>query len=176
MVGTRTGIATGRETRTEESMSIEVRPVKDGDFFAWLDVYAKYAEFYDTQLTDQKALVLWSWLTAPEHEEDGLVAVDGDRIVGLAHFRQFARPLEGDRGLFLDDLFVVEEERGKGVGAALIQKVRSLAEERGLGVVQWITAQDNSTAQKLYDDVANRTSWVTYEIDLAGARVQAGNA
>ncbi|WP_285117023.1 GNAT family N-acetyltransferase [Leifsonia sp. fls2-241-R2A-40a] len=157
-------------------MSIEVRPVKDGDFFAWLDVYAKYAEFYDTELTDQKALVLWSWLTDPEHEENGLVAVDGDRIVGLANVREFARPLEGDRGLFLDDLFVVEEERSKGVGAALIQHVRSLAEERGLGVVQWITAQDNTSAQQLYDQVAERTAWVTYEIALAGARVDAGNA
>ena len=149
-------------------MTIEVRPVRDGDFFAWLELYSKYAEFYETELTDQRALVLWSWLTAPEHEESGFVAVDGDRIVGLAHVREFARPLEGDRGLFLDDLFVVEEERGSGVGAALIQKVRSLAEERGLGVVQWITAQDNSAAQSVYDSVATRTSWVTYEIDLAG--------
>jgi GNAT superfamily N-acetyltransferase len=157
-------------------MSIEVRPVRDGDFFAWLDVYAQYAEFYDTQLTDQKALVLWSWLTDPEHEEEGYVAVDGDRIVGLAHLREFARPLEGDRGLFLDDLFVLDEERSKGVGAALIQQARSLAEERGLGVVQWITAQDNATAQKLYDAVASRTSWVTYEIDLAAAGAQAGRA
>ncbi len=147
-------------------MSIEVRPVRDGDFFAWLDLYAKYAEFYDTELTDQKALVLWSWLTAPDHEEDGYVAVDGDRIVGLAHVREFARPLEGDRGLFLDDLYVLEEERGKGVGRELLAYVRRIAEERGLGVVQWITAQDNSTAQSLYDSVADRTSWVTYEIDL----------
>ena len=157
-------------------MSIEVRPVKDGDFFAWLDVYAKYAEFYDTELTDQKALVLWSWLTAPEHEENGYVAVDGDRIVGLAHVREFARPLEGDRGLFLDDLFVIEEERGKGVGGVLLQRVRSLAEERGLGVVQWITAHDNSDAQKLYDSVANRTAWVTYEIDLTESSTSAGRA
>ena len=154
-------------------MSIEVRPVKDGDFFAWLDLYAKYAEFYETELTDQKALVLWSWLTAPEHEEDGLVAVDGDRIVGLAHFREFARPLEGDRGLFLDDLFVLDDERGKGIGRRLIDEVRSIAQQRGLGVVQWITAQDNDTAKRVYDAVANRTSWVTYEIDLP-ARVQAG--
>ncbi|MEV8215273.1 GNAT family N-acetyltransferase [Leifsonia sp. NPDC077715] len=157
-------------------MSIEVRPVRDGDFFAWLDVYAQYAEFYDTQLTDQKALVLWSWLTAPEHEENGYVAVDGDRIVGLAHVREFARPLEGDRGLFVDDLFVIEEERGKGVGGQLLQQARSLAEERGLGVVQWITAHDNETAQKLYDAVANRTQWVTYEIDLASAPTTAGRA
>ncbi len=157
-------------------MAIEVRPVRDGDFFAWLDVYAKYAEFYETQLTDQKALVLWSWLTAPEHEENGYVAVDGDRIVGLTHVREFARPLEGDRGLFVDDLFVVEEERGKGVGSALLQQARSLAEERGLGVVQWITAHDNDTAQKLYDSVADRTQWVTYEIDLAKAPTAAGRA
>ncbi|QIZ98648.1 GNAT family N-acetyltransferase [Leifsonia sp. PS1209] len=154
-------------------MSIEVRPVADGDFFAWLDLYEKYAAFYETQLTDQKALLLWSWLTAPDHEEDGLVAVEDGRIVGLAHVREFARPLEGDRGLFLDDLFVAEEDRHKGIGRTLIDAVRSLAEERGLGVVQWITARDNSEAQQVYDSVATRTSWVTYEIDLPAARASA---
>jgi GNAT superfamily N-acetyltransferase len=152
-------------------MSIDVRPVADGDFFAWLDLYEKYAEFYETPLTDQKALLLWSWLTAPDHEEDGLVAVDGDRLVGLAHFREFARPLEGDRGLFLDDLYVADESRGKGVGHTLIEAVRQRAVERGLGVVQWITAHDNRTAQNVYDSVASRTSWVTYEIDLPKAGV-----
>src|SRR6478735_3923915 len=138
-------------------MTIEVRPVRDGDFFAWLELYSKYAEFYETELTDQRALVLWSWLTAPEHEESGFVAVDGDRIVGLAHVREFARPLEGDRGLFLDDLFVAEDARGHGTGRALIDHLRGLAEQRGLGVVQWITAQDNGDAQKVYDAVAERT-------------------
>ncbi|MFF1632914.1 GNAT family N-acetyltransferase [Leifsonia sp. NPDC058248] len=152
-------------------MSIDVRPVADGDFFAWLDLYEKYAEFYETPLTDQKALLLWSWLTAPDHEEDGLVAIEGERLVGLAHFREFARPLEGDRGLFLDDLYVADENRGKGVGHALIEAVRQRAVERGLGVVQWITAHDNRTAQNVYDSVASRTSWVTYEIDLPKAGV-----
>ncbi|WP_295120858.1 GNAT family N-acetyltransferase [uncultured Leifsonia sp.] len=150
-------------------MSIEIRPVKDGDFFAWLDLYAKYAEFYNTELTDQRALVLWSWLTDADHEEQGFVAVDGDRIVGLAHVREFARPLEGDRGLFLDDLYVQEDERGKGVGHRLIAAVRSLAEERKLGVVQWITANDNTDAQRVYDSVASKTGWITYEIDLVAA-------
>ncbi|MCI0155351.1 GNAT family N-acetyltransferase [Leifsonia shinshuensis] len=151
-------------------MSIEIRPVKDGDFFAWLDLYAKYAEFYETELTDQRALVLWSWLTDAGHEEQGYVAVDGDRIVGLAHVREFARPLEGDRGLFLDDLYVLEDERGKGIGRQLIAAVRSLAEERRLGVVQWITAADNAAAQRVYDSVASKTAWVTYEIDLVAAQ------
>lgn len=154
-------------------MSIEIRPVADGDFFAWLDLYEQYAAFYETTLTDQKALLLWSWLTAPDHEEHGLVAVDDGRIVGLAHMREFARPLEGDRGLFLDDLFVLETERGKGVGRSLIAAARTRAEDHGLGVVQWITARDNTEAQQVYDSVASRTSWVTYEIDLLSAEARA---
>ena len=146
-------------------MSIEVRPVRDGDFFAWLDLYAKYAEFYETELTDQKALVLWSWLTDPDHEENGYVAVDGDRIVGLANVREFARPLEGDRGLFLDDLFVDPERRGRGVGEALLERLRGLAAERGWGVVTWITAADNVVARRLYDRVAEAQPWVTYDLE-----------
>ena len=150
-------------------MSIDVRPVGDGDFFAWLDLYEKYAEFYETPLTDQKALLLWSWLTAPDHPEEGLVAVDGERIVGLAHFREFPRPLEGDRGMFLDDLYVADDSRGSGVGHTLIDAVRQRASERSLGVVQWVTAHDNQDAQRVYDSVADRTAWVTYEIDLTKA-------
>lgn len=154
-------------------MSITVRPARDGDFFAWLGLYEKYAAFYETALTDEKALLVWSWLTDPAHEEDVLVAVDDDAddatLVGLAHFREFARPLESDRGLYLDDLFVDEDARGKGAGRALIEAVRSIAQERGLGVVQWITAPDNETAIKVYDEVATRTPWVTYEIDLTGS-------
>ena len=140
----------------------------DGDFFAWLDLYEKYAEFYETQLTDQKALLLWSWLTAPEHEEDGLVAVDGERLVGLAHVREFARPLEGDRGLFLDDLYVLEEERGKGVGHALIDAVRS-SRERARPRRRAVDHRPRQRPRRrsVYDSVANRTAWVTYEIDLA---------
>ncbi|AGW41577.1 acetyltransferase [Leifsonia xyli subsp. cynodontis DSM 46306] len=147
-------------------MSIDVRPIREGDFFAWLDLYAKYAEFCESELTDQKALTLWSWLTDAQHEESGYVAVDDGRLVGLAHVREFARPLEGDRGLFLDDLFVLETERGHGIGHDLIQAIRSLAKERSLGAVQWIADHDNAHAQRVYDSVASRTSWVTYEIDL----------
>ncbi len=152
-------------------MSITIRPVADGDFFAWLGLYEKYAAFYETALTDEKALLVWTWLTDPAHEENALVAVDDEstgenQLVGLAHYREFARPLESDRGLYLDDLFVDGDSRGKGAGRDLIAAVRAIAEARGLGVVQWITAADNETAMKLYDGVAARTPWVTYEIEL----------
>ena len=40
----------------------------------------------------------------------------------------------------------------------------ALARERGWSVVRWITAEDNATAQRLYDRHATRTPWVTYDL------------
>ncbi|KQV07803.1 GNAT family N-acetyltransferase [Leifsonia sp. Root112D2] len=148
-------------------MSITIRPLADGDFFSWLGLYEGFAAFYDTPLTDEKALRVWTWLNDANHEENALVAVDGEgTLIGLAHFREFTRPLASDRGLFIDDLFVAPDSREQGTGTALIDAVRTLAVERGFGVVQWVSASDNEAAQNLYDTVGKRTPWVTYEIAL----------
>lgn len=148
-------------------MTVTVREPTDKDFFAWLDLYAGYGDFYSTPLTDDKAVLVWSWLTDAAHEENAFVAVaDGGDLVGLAHYREFARPLAGGRGLFLDDLFVAPAQRGRGVGRSLISAVKERAESLGLNTVRWITGSDNQTAMKLYDTVADRTSWVMYGIPL----------
>ena len=69
------------------------------------------------------------------------------------------------RAIFLDDLFVDPEHRGAGAGRALIEYVHARAAEHGTGGVRWITAADNTEAQQLYDVIARRTSWITYEMD-----------
>lgn len=148
-------------------MPISVRPISDRDFFPWHELYEGYGEFYETPLTDDKAVLIWSWLIDPKHELEGLVAVDDDndgKLVGLAHFRKFARPLAGGTGLYIDDLFITPELRGKGIGTSLINEVKAIADRRKAGVVRWITAQDNTAAQRLYDSVAERTAWVTYDL------------
>jgi len=147
-------------------MSITIRTPTDGDFFAWLGLYEGYATFYDVQLTDERALLLWSWLSDTNHEESVLVAADDGELVGLVHFREFARPLEADRSIAIDDLYVADDRRHLGVGQQLVDAVAERARAQGFGVVQWITAADNDEAQKLYDKIADRTSWITYEIDL----------
>lgn len=147
-------------------MSITIRTPTDGDFFAWLGLYEGYAQVYNVQLTDDRALLLWSWLSDANHEENVLVAVDNGELIGLVHFREFSRPLEADRSVAIDDLYVAEEKRSAGVAQKLIDAVVQQAKGKGLGVVQWITAADNEDAQKLYDKVADRTNWLTYEIDL----------
>ncbi|QNE34390.1 GNAT family N-acetyltransferase [Leifsonia shinshuensis] len=146
-------------------MTADVRRVEDNEFFTWLDLYAGYGEFYETPVTDEKALLVWSWITDPEHSLEAYFAVDAEGTpIGLAHVREFARPLDGSTGLYLDDLFVLPDARGEGAGTALLEQLRTLAQERGLSVVRWITAKDNQTARRLYDRVAEKTKWVTYDL------------
>ncbi|MFE4950749.1 GNAT family N-acetyltransferase [Leifsonia sp. NPDC056665] len=146
-------------------MTADVRRVEDNEFFTWLDLYAGYGEFYETPVTDEKALLVWSWITDTENSLEAYFAVDAEGApIGLAHVREFARPLDGSTGLYLDDLFVLPDARGEGAGTALLEKLRSLAQERGLSVVRWITAKDNQTARRLYDRMAEKTKWVTYDL------------
>ena len=75
-------------------MTFEIRPVRDGDFFNWLPLFADYGDFYGTPVPDEKALLVWSWLTAGTHGLSALVAQKDDgTLIGLAHYRTFARPL-----------------------------------------------------------------------------------
>ena len=130
----------------------------------WERLYADYAEFYRVTQTPEMRATVWGWIMDPAQEVKALVAEDAaGHALGLAHYRAFARPLLASTGCFLDDLFVAPEARGKRVGAALIEALTALAQQRGWNVVRWITAEDNYRARTAYDRVATRTMWITYD-------------
>ncbi|MFF2495287.1 GNAT family N-acetyltransferase [Agromyces sp. NPDC058064] len=147
-------------------MTNEIRLAGDDDFFGWLPLFEAYCTFYETELDDAKALIVWNWLRDEHNPLQAALAVDEEGTpVGLAHFRQVPETLSATFGMYLDDLYVVDAQRGTGTGKALIEFVHARAAEVGHGGVAWITADDNATAQQLYDRIAKRTSWVTYEMD-----------
>ena len=142
-----------------------VRELEDRDRAAWQQLYSGYGDFYKTPLSDEKADRVWAWLMDPNYEAFGLVAVDdNDSPIAIAHYRQFARLLADGIGIYLDDLFTAASARGTGAGTALIGRLEEIARERGAEVVRWITANDNFVGQKLYDRLASRTMWVTYDL------------
>lgn len=147
-------------------MTLTIRPPAPADRPAWDVLYAGYAGFYGVAQTPAMRDRVWSWLLDPGHETRGLLALQDGRPVGLAHFRAFARPLSATVGGFLDDLFVAPDARGSGAAAALIAAVKAEGQARGWSVIRWITAEDNDRARALYDRVATRTKWVTYDIAL----------
>lgn len=145
---------------------VTIRPVAAGDREGWDRLYAGYAAFYRVEQTGAMRDRVWGWLHDPGHETEGLVAEAGGRLVGLAHFRAFARPLSASTGGFLDDLFVDPEARGSGAAAGLIRAVADTGRARGWTVIRWITAEDNYRARGLYDRLAEKTRWATYDLRL----------
>ena len=143
---------------------IRIVPVAAEHRGDWDGLYAGYAAFYKVEQTPAMRDTVWSWLMDPAHEVKGLVALDeAGRAVGLAHYRPYARPLRGGYGGFLDDLFVDPAMRGQRIADALIEAVAAIGRERGWGLIRWITADDNYRGRGVYDRLATRTMWITYD-------------
>lgn len=144
-----------------------VVPVAPGHRPDWEQLYAGYAAFYKVAQTAEMRARVWDWLQDPDHEVEGLVALDGEgRAIGLAHFRPYSRPLMATTACFLDDLFVDPAARGSGAAQVLIGAVAAIARARGWSLLRWITAENNYRARAVYDRLAERTSWVTYDLKL----------
>lgn len=148
-------------------MKITTRPLKTEDRAGWDRLFAGYAAFYKVDQTSQMRETVFGWLMDPHHTSAGIVAEDGTgALVGLTHYRPFVSQLRAITNCFLDDLFVDPAARGSGAAQALIGAVEDVARRNGWGTVRWITAEDNYRGRAVYDRVATRTSWVTYDIKI----------
>ena len=146
-------------------MTVTIDRPRPDDWAAWRRLYQGYADFYRVPMDDAIAGTLWGWIHDPAHVVEAFVARDAAGVpIGLAHFRAMPRPLDGTEIGFLDDLFVDPTHRGGRVGELLLRAVAEEAARRGWAKVRWITAEDNARARALYDRVAARTAWVTYEM------------
>jgi ribosomal protein S18 acetylase RimI-like enzyme len=148
----------------------KVRHVDSDEFEPWTALFRGYCDFYRRPTSNEHQRQIWSWIH-DEKSVEALVAVEVDERGaeidvprGLAHLREWVRPLRGTKSGYLDDLFVDPDLRGSGAVDALIDAMNTLALERGWGVIRWTTADDNYRARSLYDKVAERTTWITYDM------------
>ncbi len=145
-------------------MAATIRPIAAGDHDEWVALFTAYGVFYETEFTEPQMETVWGWLMDPAHPHNAWVAeVDGE-LVGFAHLRQHSDTFSGGPAWYLDDLYTAPAARGLGVGTSLIAALRAHADANGGGTISWITADDNLTAQRVYDKLATRTRWVTYEL------------
>jgi GNAT superfamily N-acetyltransferase len=136
----------------------------------WRRLYDGYAAFYRSPMDDAIAGRVWGWLMDAQHPLEARVArTTAGRVVGLAHFRAMPRPLSGSMAGFLDDLFVDPAWRGRRIADRLIAAIAALGRERQWTRLRWITADNNYRGRGVYDRLAKRTMWITYEMDLTAA-------
>lgn len=148
------------------------RHVRADEFDAWSRLFRGYAEFYRAPTSDEHQRQIWGWIH-DQHRVEALVAVELDGAGaevgeprGLAHLREWVRPLRGLVCGYLDDLFVDPSVRGRGAVDALFAEMSRLGVGRGWPIIRWTTADDNYRARSVYDRRATRTTWITYDMPV----------
>jgi len=99
-----------------------------------------------------------------------LLALEGDDAVGFAvYFFNFSTWL-GRPGLYLEDLFVRPEKRGKGYGRALLQRLAQTAQERGCGRMEWAVLDWNDPAIQFYRKLGAEpmNEWTVFRLTQDG--------
>jgi GNAT superfamily N-acetyltransferase len=141
-----------------------IRDIQSKDKENWKKLYKGYADFYKVEMSENILQTVWSWLNDKNHEVEGIVyEIDGN-IIGFAHYRRMPSPLRGQDIGFLDDLFVEPIHRGKKIGDKIINELKKISKSKGWNLIRWVTRDDNLRAKTLYDRVAEKTNWETYEL------------
>jgi GNAT superfamily N-acetyltransferase len=152
--------------RGEVPAEFEIAPVAGDEFEELLPLIAAYQRFYEVdEIDEERNRTFFQRFLALS--EDGLLlgARREGRLVGYACLYWHFSSLEACESVLMNDLYVAEDARGEGVGRALIEAAVEVARERGAPYVEWATAPDNRTAQRLYNSTgAERSEWVAYEL------------
>jgi len=147
-------------------MPVTIKPLTEREFFAWYELFAAYAASMATAVDDERTMRVWTTLQGAE--ANAVVAFDGDKAVGFAHFTTFKRLLQGDTGYTVEDLFVDEHARGRGVATAIIEHIRTRAESEHRATVRWVTRPDDAPARALYEKFsAAAGDWVMHDLPVA---------
>lgn len=123
-----------------------------------------YHAFYEEHFAAETYERVWQSLRA-EGELRALGAYENDRLVGIVHFLFHAHVWDADV-CYVQDLFVLDEARGRGAGRRLLAQVEREARARGACRVYWMTQRDNTTARRLYDKIARHSGFIRYEQPL----------
>jgi GNAT superfamily N-acetyltransferase len=131
--------------------SIRIVPAQAADVPVILRMIRALAEY--EQLTHEVTATeddLKQSLFGPHPAGEVLLAYSGEMPIGFALFFHNFSTFLGRRGLYLEDLFVVPEWRGKGVGKQLLAHIATIAESRKCGRMEWAVLDWNESAIAFY--------------------------
>jgi GNAT superfamily N-acetyltransferase len=150
-----------------EQPEITIEKVTHLDLSELLPLMRAYCDFYEVEPRDDRLVNMSRALIDSPSEGCQLLARDPDRKpVGFATIFWGWSTLSASREGLMNDLYVVPDIRGGGVGRRLIDACRGECRKKGINTLTWSTAPDNKTAQRLYDSTgATSSTWLEYEID-----------
>ena len=141
----------------------QARPEDTGLILRFIRELAAYEQLEDQVVADEETLR--RWIFEKKGAEVLLVLEDG-REVGFALFFHNFSTFLGRSGLYLEDLYVRPDCRGKGYGKAILQKLASIAVERGCGRLEWWCLDWNKPSIDFYLSLGAEpmSGWTVYRL------------
>ncbi len=95
-----------------------------------------------------------------------LLAEEAGEAIGFALFFHNFSTFLGRPGIYLEDLFVIPEHRGRGIGRSLLARLASIAVERGCARLEWSVLDWNEDAIGFYERLGARpnSEWTVYRL------------
>ena len=124
---------------------------------------AEYEKMLDQVVADEDLLREQLF---EKRQAEVIFALEDGKEVGFALFFHNFSTFLGRSGLYLEDLFVLPEHRGKGYGKALLAKLASIAVERGYGRMEWWCLDWNTPSIEFYKSLGAlpMDEWTVYRI------------
>ena len=155
----------------KESYKFEIRPAQRGDVAIILELIRDLATYEcapsEVTATEEQLVDV---LFGPRPAAEVLLAFEKETPVGFAVFFHNFSTWLGQPGLYLEDLFVRPEQRGKGYGRALLVHLAKIAHERGCGRMEWAVLDWNEPAIQFYKKLGAlpRDEWTVFRLTRDG--------
>lgn len=124
---------------------------------------AEYEKMLDEVVADEATLEEWIF---DKQKAEVIFAVENGVEVGFALFFHNFSTFLGRAGIYLEDLYVKPEHRGKGYGKAILKKLATIAVERGCGRLEWWCLDWNKPSIDFYLSLGAEpmSDWTVYRI------------
>lgn len=124
---------------------------------------AAYEKMADEVVATEELLLEWLF---QKHSAEVVFACENGKEVGFALFFHNFSTFVGRAGLYLEDLYVLPEYRGKGYGKAILKKLAAIAAERGCGRMEWVCLDWNKPSIDFYRSLGARPmdEWTIYRV------------
>ena len=147
--------------------SIEIRTAKKEDVHLILSFIKELAEY---EHLAQEVVATEEMLTESLFGKDSitevLLAYYNNKPVGFALFFHNFSTFLGRKGIYLEDIYVKPQYRGKGIGKALLVKLAKIAKERNCGRLGWAVLNWNKAAIEFFESLGAipMDEWRTYRM------------
>jgi GNAT superfamily N-acetyltransferase len=154
-----------------------IREARPGDAAVLLEMFGELAEYehleHELHASEEQ---LDEALFGARPAAEALIAELDSRIVGYSLFFPTFSSFLASQGVWLEDLFVRPDNRGAGVGRALLAAVAARVRERGGERLEWAALDWNELALGFYRGLGARTmnEWITHRLDGDGLERMAG--